>query len=142
MSKEKANNKYKNLTEEEKKEKRHSKNRCNKMKENSKQNTNLFLQYKDEQQTIKFNDYLDNKREFHASKQAIALNLVDIIKIVISDKFKYSDDGSKYFIVYLHDDDVIRPLCIILPQISGYIKYFDNGGKNMSFKIEDEKCIS
>ena len=36
--------------------------------------------------------------------------------------------------VYLH----IRPLCIILPQISGYIKYFDNGGKNMLFKIEDE----
>ena len=68
-----------------------------------------------------------NKREFHASKQAIA------------DKFKHSDDGFKYFIGYLHDnDDVIRPLCIILPQMSGYIKYFDNGGKNMSFKIEYE----
>ena len=39
---------------------------------------------------------------------------------------------------YLHDDDVIRPLCIALPQISGYIKYFDNGGKNMSLKIEGE----
>ena len=44
----------------------------------------------------------------------------------------------KYFIGYSHDDDVIRPLCIILPKMSGYIKYFDNGGKNMSFKIEDE----
>ena len=39
---------------------------------------------------------------------------------------------------YLHDDDVITALCIILPQVSEYIKYFDNGGKNMSFKIEDE----
>ena len=29
------------------------------------------------------------------------------------------------------------PLCIILPQMSGFIKYFDGGGKNMSFKIED-----
>ena len=38
----------------------------------------------------------------------------------------------------MHDDDVIKPLRIILPQMSGYIKYFDNGGKNMSFKIEDE----
>ena len=27
---------------------------------------------------------------------------------------------------------------IILPQMSGYIKYIDNDGKNMSFKIEDE----
>ena len=33
---------------------------------------------------------------------------------------------------------MIRTLCVILPQMSGYIKYFDNGGKNMSFKIEDE----
>ena len=34
-----------------------------------------------------------NKREFHASKQAIALNLVNTSKIVVSDKFKHSDDG-------------------------------------------------
>ena len=32
----------------------------------------------------------------------------------------------------------MRPLCIILPQISGYIKYLDNVGKNMSFKTGDE----
>ena len=51
---------------------------------------------------------------------------------------KRSGDCFKYFIGYLHDDDVIRPLCIILPQMSGYIKYFDKGGKNMSFKIEDQ----
>ena len=89
---------------------------------------------------------LQISRKFYASKQAIALNLVDINKIVVSDKLKHSDDGSKYFLGCLHDDDddddddddVIRPLCIILPQMSGYIKYFDNGGKNMSFKIEDE----
>ena len=92
------------------------------------------------EQTLKFGDIVVNKKEFHASKQAIALNLVNTNKIVVSNKFKHSDDGSKYFIGYLHDDDddVIRPLCIILPQMSGYIKYFDNGGKNMSFKIEDE----
>ena len=36
-------------------------------------------------------------------------------------------------------DDIsgITPLCIVLPQMTGYIKYFENGGKNMSFKIED-----
>ena len=89
-------------------------------------------------QKLKLGDIVVNEKELHASKQAIALNLVNTNKIVASDKFKHSDDGSKYFIGYLHDDDVIRPLCIILPQMSGYIKYFDNGGKNMSFKIEDE----
>ena len=87
---------------------------------------------------LKFNDVMVNKKEFHASKQAIAL--VDTNKIVVSDKFKYSDNGSKYFIGYLDDDDdnIVRPLCIILPQMSGYIKYFEDDGKNMSFKIENE----
>ena len=90
------------------------------------------------EQTLKCGDIVVNKKEFHASKQAIALNLVNTNKVVVSDKFKHSDDDFKCFIGYLHVDDVIRPLCIILPQMSGYIKYFDNGGENISFKIADE----
>ena len=31
------------------------------------------------------------------------------------------------------------PLCVILPQVDGYIKYFDDGGKNMSFVTDNEK---
>ena len=76
-----------------------------------------------------------SKKDFYASKQAIPLNLVNINNIVLSYRIKRNNDSYKYFIGYLHDDDVIRPLCIILPQMSGYIKYFENGGKNMSFKI-------
>ena len=38
------------------------------------------------------------------------------------------------------NNDVIQPLCVILPQMSGYIKYFDDGGKNMSF-ITDYKEV-
>ena len=39
-------------------------------------------------------------------------------------------------------DDIsgmVTPLCIILPQMSGWLKQFENDGKNMSFKIEDDK---
>ena len=99
------------------------------------------------EKSLKFGDIVVNKKEFHASKQATALSLVDTDKIVVSHKFKCSGNGSKYFIGYLDDDDddddddeddIIRPLCIILPQMSGYIKYFDDGGKNMYFKIEDD----
>ena len=85
-----------------------------------------------------FNDIEVNKKYFYASKQAIPLNLVNTNNIDISYRVKHSDDSFKYFIGYLHDDDVIRPLCIILKQMSGYIKYFDNGSKKVSFKIEDE----
>ena len=45
-----------------------------------------------------------------------------------SDKFEDSDNGSKYYIGN-KDGDIIRPLCIVLPQMSGYIKYFDNSEK-------------
>ena len=93
------------------------------------------------EETLKFGDIVVNKKEFHASKQAIALNLVNTNKIVVSDISKHSDDGFKYFIDYLHGDNVIRSLCIILPQMSGCIKYFDNGGKNMSFKTEDGRNL-
>ena len=65
-------------------------------------------------QTLKCGDILVNKREFHASKQATALNLVNPNKVIVSDKFKHNDDGFKYFFGYLHDHDVIRPLCVIL----------------------------
>ena len=37
--------------------------------------------------------------------------------------------------------DVIRPLCIALPQKSGFIKYFDNDRKNMSFQIENDNVL-
>ena len=33
-------------------------------------------------------------------------------------------------------------MCIILLQMTGYKKYFDNGGQNMSFKNEDESVYS
>ena len=46
---------------------------------------------------------------------------------------------SKYFIGY-NDDDVTRPLCIRLPQMIGYAKYFDIN-KTMSFKVNDEKLL-
>ena len=84
------------------------------------------------EQTLKFGDIVVNKEEFHACKQAIALNLVDINKIVISDKFNHRDNEFKYFIGN-KDDNIVRPLRIILPQTSRYIKYFESGGKNVFY---------
>ena len=85
--------------------------------------------------TLKFNNIKLNKREFHKSNQPFELGLVTTDEIVISDKFKHSDEGFKHFIGY-QEGEIIKPLCIILPQMSGYIKYFENGRKNMSFFYE------
>ena len=71
------------------------------------------------EKTLKFDNTEVNKKEFHASKQPIDLNLVDINKIVVSYKFEHSDEGFKYFIGY-KEDDIIRLLSIILHQMSGH----------------------
>ena len=90
--------------------------------------------------TLKFNNIRANKKEFHKSKQPIDLYLVTVNKIVVSDKFKQSDEGFKYLIGY-QKDEIVKPLCIVLPQMSGYIKYFESGGKNMSFMIKDVNIL-
>ena len=87
---------------------------------------------------LKLNNIKINKKEFHKSNQAIDLDLITTDKIVVSDKFKHSEEGYKYFIGY-QENKIVKPLGIILPQMNGYIKYFDNGGKNMSFLIKNNK---
>ena len=93
------------------------------------------------EKTLKFNKIRLNKKEFHKSKEPIDLFSVNVDQIVVSDKFKHSDEGFKYFIGY-QEDEIVKPLCIILQQMMGYIKYFDNGGKNVSFLIKDDKILN
>ena len=89
---------------------------------------------------LKFDNIDINKYEFFAPKQANDLKLVDMNKIEISGKFKHSDKGFKYFIVY-KGGNIVRPLCFIMPQSSRCIKYFENGGKNMPFMTEDDSVL-
>ena len=50
------------------------------------------------EKTLKFNNIRLNKKEFHKSKEPIDLILVNVDQIVVSEKFKYSKEGYKYFI--------------------------------------------
>ena len=90
------------------------------------------------EKTLKFNNIGLNKKEFHKSKQPIDLLSVKVDQIVASGKFKHNNKGFKYFIGYW-EGKIVKPLCIILPQMSGYKNYFKNGGKNMSFLIKDDE---
>ena len=90
--------------------------------------------------TLEFDNIRVNKKEFHKSKQPIDLMSVNVDQIVVSDKVKHNNEGFKYFIGY-QEGGIVKPLCIILPQMSGYIKYFKNGGKNMSFFVRDDNVL-
>ena len=90
---------------------------------------------------IKFGDKEADKKEFYSFKQAISLDSVDLSKIVVSNKCKINDTTYKYSCGYLNNG-IIQPLCVILPQTSGYTKYFAYyGGKNMSFVTDDDEEV-
>ena len=86
---------------------------------------------------IKFGNKEVYIKKIYSSKQAISLDPLDLNKIVVSKKWKINDTTYKHICGDLNNV-TIQPLCVILPQMDGYIKYFD-GGKNLSFVTDDEK---
>ena len=67
------------------------------------------------EKTLKFNNIILNKKEFHKSKEPIGLLSVHVDQIVVSNKFKYNSEGFKYFTGY-RQSEIVKPLCIILPK--------------------------
>ena len=79
---------------------------------------------------IKFGDKEVNKKEFYSSRKAILGDSVDLHNIAVSNKWKINDTTYKYFCGHLNNG-IIQPFCVASPQMTGYIKYFNDGGKNM-----------
>ena len=76
--------------------------------------------------SIKFEDKKINKNNFYKNKKLFKIEDIDINNILVSKKEPYGTKYSlKYFIGY-NNDDAIRPLCIKLPQMIGYVKCFDS----------------
>ena len=89
--------------------------------------------------SINFDDKKINESSFHKNKKLFNIHDLDVNKILVSKKESYGKKKSlKYFIGY--NDDVIRPLCLTLPQMIGYVKHFDSN-KTMSFKVGDNKLL-
>ena len=89
---------------------------------------------------IIFDDKKINKSNFYKNKKLFSIYDIEVDKILISKKESYGKKSSfKYFLGY-NDDDVIRPLCIKLPQMIGYVKYLDSK-KAMSFKVNDNRQL-
>ena len=90
------------------------------------------------EETLKFNNVIINKKEFHKPKESIDLFSIVVDQIVVSYKFKYNNENFKHFIGYWKGE-IVKPLFIILPEMGTYIKYFENRSNNMSFLIKDDE---
>ena len=78
-----------------------------------------------------------NKDTFHKRKH----DSINVKRIVISDKNSFGNECSfKYFIGYKSNEDS-RPLCINLPQLSRYVKYFNDNNKCMNFLVHNNKIL-
>ena len=81
------------------------------------------------------------KSDFYKNKKLLKIEDIDINKIFVSKKESYGTKiATKYFIGYI-DNDEIKAICIRLPQMIGYVKYFDDN-KVMSFKVTDKKLLN
>ena len=81
---------------------------------------------------------MTTKKEKKKKKKVTSIDDVDVNKILVSKKEPYGTKNAlKYFIGY-NDNDVIRPLCVRLPQMTGYAKKFDENA-TMSFKANNKQ---
>ena len=90
--------------------------------------------------SINFDDKNINKRDFYKNKKLFNLHDLDVHKTLVSKKELCGTKTSLKYVTGHNDDNVIRLLCINLPQTIGYVKHFDSN-KKMSFKVSDNKVL-
>ena len=89
---------------------------------------------------MNFGDKKIKKRDFYKNKKVIKIDDIDVNKTLVSKEEPYGSKNSfKYFTGY-NDNDVVRPLCIKLPQMIGYVRSFESNTA-MSFKISDKQLL-
>ena len=89
---------------------------------------------------INFDDKKIKKSNFYKNKKTSNIDYIDVNNILISKKEAYGTKNSfKYFIGY-NDNDIIRPLCIRLPQITVYFRKF-NENSTMPFSVKDKQLL-
>ena len=82
-----------------------------------------------------------SKSSFYKNKKLFSINDMYVDKILISRSEPYGKKSSfKYFLGCEDDDDAIRPLCIKLPQMIGYVKHLDSN-KKMSRKVNENRLL-
>ena len=88
---------------------------------------------------LKFGNVEVKKNAFYKFKYPIDIDKVGIEEKVIFNKIWYVKKGFNYFIGYKEDEEG-KPLSILLPKMSGYIKCFDEANY-MYFLVEDKKLL-
>ena len=90
---------------------------------------------------LTFEDIEIEKNKFYRNKTPIFLVDVDIEKVLVSNKISFGAKNYKYFIGYLYYGNKVKPLNIMLPKTSAYVKSYDGQTKWMYLCIEDDDLL-
>ena len=89
---------------------------------------------------INFDDKKITKNNFYKNKKINRIDDIGVNNILVSEKEPYGTKNLlKYFIGY-NDNDIIRPLCIRLPKMTGYAGKFDENA-TMPFRVIDKQLL-
>ena len=86
---------------------------------------------------INFDDKKINKSIFYKNKAINNIEEIDVNNILVSKKEPYGNKNSFKYVIGYNVNDVIRPLCIRLPQMTGYARKFDEYA-TVSFIVKDK----
>ena len=81
------------------------------------------------------------KKKIYCNKIPILLKDVDFEKVLVSNKTSFSRKNYKYFVDYFYNDNKVKPLYIMLPKTSNYVKSYDRQTKWMYLLIEDDDLL-
>ena len=90
---------------------------------------------------MKFGEIKAVQEEIYGGKMPIRIIRINVDNTIIL-KLAETKNNSKYLIGYL--DDVIRPLVLVLPKLSGYLKTFkgrDKNNKLISLRVDDDMLL-
>ena len=78
---------------------------------------------------LPFEDIEIEKNFFTAIRLLFFLGDVDIEKVLVSNRISFGEKNYKYFIGYLYNGNKVKPLNIMLPKTSAYVKSYDGQTK-------------
>ena len=74
------------------------------------------------------------KSGFYKNKKIFNVDDIDVNKILVSKKEPCFKNNSLIYFIGYNDNDIIRPLCLRLLQMTGYFNKF-NENAAMSFRV-------
>ena len=92
------------------------------------------------EKNINFNDRKIRKSTFYKNKYVYSIDDIDVNNISVSKKESYGTKKSVKYLIGYNDNDIIRPLCVKLLQMTGYARKFDENA-TMSFIVKNKQLL-